>query len=75
AKLHGADVMVTAGSDEKCDKGIENGADHAENYRTGDWMAAAKEFTAKAGLDIIVDHVGADTLPQGVWALAKGVEL
>jgi NADPH:quinone reductase-like Zn-dependent oxidoreductase len=75
AKLHGADVMVTAGSDEKCDKGIENGADHAENYRTGDWMAAAKEFTAKAGLDIIVDHVGADTLPQGVWALAKGGRL
>ena len=75
AKLHGADVMVTAGSDEKCAQGLTNGADLAVNYNTDDWTASAKQFSAKAGLDIIVDHVGADTLPQGVWALAKGGRL
>ncbi|MFT7517534.1 MAG: NADPH:quinone reductase-like Zn-dependent oxidoreductase [Myxococcota bacterium] len=75
AKLHGADVMVTAGSDEKCAKGLANGADLAVNYNSDDWMASAKTFTSKAGLDIIVDHVGADTLPSGVWALAKGGRL
>lgn len=75
AKLHGADVMVTAGSDSKCAKGMANGADLAVNYSTDDWQAAAKQFTSKQGLDIIVDHVGADTLPLGVWALGKGGRL
>ena len=75
AKLHGADVMVTAGSDTKCAKGMVNGADLAVNYSTDDWQAAAKQFTSKQGLDIIVDHVGADTLPLGVWALGKGGRL
>jgi NADPH:quinone reductase-like Zn-dependent oxidoreductase len=75
AKLHGADVMVTAGSDTKCTKGMVNGADLAVNYSTDDWQAAAKQFTSKQGLDIIVDHVGADTLPLGVWALGKGGRL
>ena len=75
AKLHGADVMVTAGSDSKCDKGMANGADLAVNYSTDDWQATAKQFTSKQGLDIIVDHVGADTLPLGVWALGKGGRL
>ena len=45
------------------------------NYRDGDWMAEAKAWTGRAGLDVIVDHVGRDTLPQGVWALAKGGRL
>jgi NADPH:quinone reductase-like Zn-dependent oxidoreductase len=72
AKLFGADVMVTAGSAEKLALGLANGADFAVNYREQDWTAAAKTWTGKRGLDIIVDHVGVDTLPKGVWALAKG---
>ncbi|MDP7062532.1 MAG: zinc-binding dehydrogenase [Planctomycetota bacterium] len=72
AKLFGANVMVTAGSAEKCALGLKNGADLAVNYREDDWTAAAKSWTHKRGLDIIVDHVGVDTLPKGVWALAKG---
>jgi len=75
AKLYGSDVMVTAGSDAKCAKGMMNGADLAVNYSSEDWQAAAKQFTSKQGLDIIVDHVGADTLPLGVWALGKGGRL
>ena len=72
AKLWGAQVMVTAGSDDKVAKGIENGADHGVNYRSDDWTEAAKQWAGRAGLDIIVDHVGADTLPKGVWLLARG---
>lgn len=75
AKLHGAQVMVTAGSDDKVEKGLQNGADHGVNYRSGDWLKEARAWTGKRGLDVIVDHVGADTLPQGVWALAKGGRL
>ncbi|TAH34578.1 MAG: alcohol dehydrogenase [Planctomycetota bacterium] len=72
AKLWGARVMITAGSDEKVQKGLDNGAESGVNYRREDWTAAAKAWTGKKGLDIIVDHVGADTLPKGVWALARG---
>ena len=75
AKLHGAEVMVTAGSDEKVERGLANGADFGVNYRTTDWVQAAKTWTSKAGLDVIVDHVGVDTLPKGIWALAKGGRL
>jgi NADPH:quinone reductase-like Zn-dependent oxidoreductase len=75
ARLHGAEVMVTAGSDAKVARGIENGASCGVNYREEDWTTAAKAWTAKRGLDIIVDHVGVDTLPKGVWALAKGGRL
>ncbi len=75
AKLHGAAVMVTAGSEDKVRKGLDNGADFGVNYQTKDWCAAAKTWTQKAGLDIIVDHVGVDTLPKGIWALAKGGRL
>lgn len=72
AKLHGASVMVTAGSDEKVAQGLANGAEFGVNYREEDWTKAAKQWTQKAGLDVIVDHVGVDTLPKGIWALAKG---
>lgn len=75
AKLHGAAVMVTAGSEDKVQKGLANGADFGVNYRTSDWVEAAKQWTGKAGLDVIVDHVGVDTLPKGIWALAKGGRL
>jgi len=75
AKLHGASVMITAGSDEKVQLGLDNGADFGVNYRTEDWGKAAKAWTEKAGLDVIVDHVGVDTLPKGIWALAKGGRL
>ena len=56
--------MVTAGSDAKCQKGLENGADCAVNYETEDWCDFAKQFAQKKGLDIIVDHVGLNTLPH-----------
>jgi NADPH:quinone reductase-like Zn-dependent oxidoreductase len=75
AKLLGAEVMVTAGSDEKVAKGLANGADRGVNYRSGDWVKMVKEWTGRRGVDVIVDHVGRDTLPQGVWLLAKGGRL
>jgi len=75
ARFHGAEVMVTAGSEDKVARGLANGAVRGVNYREQDWVAAAKEWTGGRGLDIIVDHVGVDTLPKGIWALAKGGRL
>ncbi len=57
---------------QKVNKGLGNGADFGVNYQTQDWVIEARSWTQKQGLDIIVDHVGVDTLPKGLWQLAKG---
>jgi NADPH:quinone reductase-like Zn-dependent oxidoreductase len=54
--------MTTAGSDDKLDKAIALGADLAVNYRAEDVAARAREWTRGAGIDVIIDPVGA-----GVW--------
>jgi len=72
ARLHGARVFVTAGTDDKVQRGMANGAEAGVNYRDEDWVAAAKAWAGRDGIDILVDHVGADTLPKGVWLLARG---
>ncbi|HBF23570.1 MAG TPA: alcohol dehydrogenase [Planctomycetes bacterium] len=72
ARMWGAEVMVTAGTDSKVAQGCENGAEFGVNYLTEDWVKAGKRWTEGKGFDIIVDHVGIDTLPKGIWALAKG---
>ena len=75
AKLVGAEVLVTAGADDKLARARELGADHAVNYRTDDWTEAVRAWVGRRGVDVIVDHVGRDTLPQGVWLLARGGRL
>lgn len=63
-KLAGARVLVTAGSDEKCARCIEHGADVAINYRTEDFVEKAR------GVNVILDHIGARYLPRDLEALA-----
>jgi NADPH:quinone reductase-like Zn-dependent oxidoreductase len=75
ARLFGADVMVTAGSSDKVELGLKNGAHHAVNYRELDWATEAKRWAGRGGIDIVVDHVGLDTLPKGIWLLGRGGRL
>ncbi len=58
AKNFGAKVIVTAGSDEKCDACRKLGADTAINYNTTDFVPAVKEATGGKGADVILDMVG-----------------
>ncbi len=58
AKALGAKVIVTAGSDEKCDACLKLGADAAINYKTTDFVPAVKEITGGHGADVILDMVG-----------------
>ena len=65
AKLAGAKVIVTSSSDEKLQRASGIGADHAINYKATDDVAqCVKDITSGAGVDIIVDTVGAAT-----WAI------
>ncbi len=70
-KLIGAEVWVTSSSDEKLARARAMGADHTLNYRTADVAREIRAATGKAGVDVVVDNVGAATWKQSVAALAK----
>jgi NADPH2:quinone reductase len=57
AKAMGAQVVVTAGSDEKCAACLALGADHAINYKTHDFQDEVKRLTGGQGVDVILDMV------------------
>lgn len=71
AKAAGATVIVTAGSDDKCQACLALGADHAINYKTTDFVAETKRLTAGAGVDVILDMVAGDYVAREVEALAE----
>ncbi|KFZ04656.1 hypothetical protein V501_09112 [Pseudogymnoascus sp. VKM F-4519 (FW-2642)] len=63
AKLGGASkVIVTAGTDAKCDLCRSLGADVAVNYRTEKFADVVERETAGAGINLIIDLVG-----QNYW--------
>lgn len=59
-KALGARVIATAGSDEKVEFCRELGADHAINYRNGDWVEEVMDLTYGRGVDVAFDAVGGD---------------
>lgn len=65
----GSRVMATAGSTEKCRRCAELGAVRAINYREEDFVAAAREVTQGAGVDVILDMVGGSYLQRNLAAL------
>ena len=71
AKAFGATVIVTAGSDDKCAACVAQGADHAINYRTQDFVAEAKRLTAGRGVDVVLDMVGGDYIAREIECLAE----
>ena len=71
AKAFGVTVIVTAGSDEKCAACVQQGADHAINYKTQDFVAEVKRITGGRGVDVVLDMVGGDYLPREVECTAE----
>jgi NADPH2:quinone reductase len=69
-KAFGATVLVTAGSDDKCAACRALGADHAINYRTGDFVAEVKRFTEGRGAKVILDMVAGDYIAREIGCLA-----
>ncbi len=70
AKAHGARVIVTAGSDEKCAACVALGADHGINYKTQDFVAETKRLTNGRGADVVLDMVAGDYLGREVECTA-----
>ncbi|MGB0297682.1 MAG: NAD(P)H-quinone oxidoreductase, partial [bacterium] len=70
AHLHGAKVIITAGSEEKCRACLELGADHAINYREADFVNQVQEITSGKGVELILDMVGGDYIQKNISCLA-----
>jgi NADPH:quinone reductase-like Zn-dependent oxidoreductase len=73
AKLTGAEVIVTSSSDEKLSLSTQIGADHTINYEAvNDVAQSVKDITSGAGVDIVIDTVGAATWPIDFSAVRRG---
>jgi len=59
-KALGAQVIATAGAQEKLDFALEQGAAHAVNYSTPDWVDRVKEITEMRGAEVVYEPVGGD---------------
>ena len=71
AKALGSTVIVTAGSDEKCQACIALGADHAINYKTADFAEEVKKITGGKGVNVILDMVAGSYVAREVECLAE----
>jgi NADPH2:quinone reductase len=69
AKLFGARVIATASTEEKRGACLEEGADHAIDYRGG-FLDKVRELTAGRGVDIAYDPIGAQVTEESLRCLA-----
>lgn len=72
AKLLGARVIATAGSDAKLERARALGADHLVNYETQDFLAEVKRLTDRAGVEVVFEHVGKKTWERSILAAGIG---
>ncbi len=70
AKAFGANVITTAGSQEKCAACEALGADRTINYKEEDFLDVVKSVTNKRGVDVILDMVGGDYIEKNIKCLA-----
>lgn len=69
ARSEGITLIATAGSDEKCQLALDNGAAHAINYRTEDFAKRTREITNGKGVDVVMDSIGKDTFEGSLDSL------
>ncbi|MEA2939248.1 MAG: hypothetical protein QOC56_2752 [Alphaproteobacteria bacterium] len=75
AKAIGAMVITTVGDDAKAEKAKALGADHVINYRTERFEGVVRKLTAKKGVDVVFEHVGAETFQGSLLCLKRGGRL
>ena len=75
ARLVGANVITTAGSDEKVEKAKALGAQHGINYKTHDFLREVRRITHKRGVDVVIEHIGEDVWERSLLCLVAGGRL
>src|SRR6478735_6898112 len=75
AKAIGCTIITTVGDDSKIERVKALGADHVINYRTDRFEGAVRKITAKKGVDVVFEHVGAETFNGSLLCLKRGGRL
>ncbi|MFC5422107.1 MAG: NADPH:quinone oxidoreductase [Stutzerimonas stutzeri] len=75
AKAIGCTVYTTVGDDEKGEKAKALGADFVVNYKTERFEGEVRRLTKRKGVDVVFEHVGADTWNGSLLCLKRGGRL
>ena len=72
AKRAGARIIVTSSGAQKLKDALAAGADVAINYTASDWEQQVREAAGPGGIDLILDHSGAQTIPAAIRLVRAG---
>jgi NADPH:quinone reductase-like Zn-dependent oxidoreductase len=75
ARLHGARVIATAGSEQKLERARALGAAEVIHHHQQDIAEEIKRLTNRRGVDVVIEHVGEATWGRSVRSLARGGRL
>ncbi|MEE7457735.1 NADPH:quinone oxidoreductase [Methylorubrum populi] len=75
AKAIGCTVYTTVGDDTKGEKARALGADHVVNYREERFEGEVRRLTKRKGVDVVFEHVGAETWNGSLLCLKRGGRL
>ena len=75
AKAAGATVITTVGTDDKAAKARALGADHVVNYNEERFESRVRQITGRRGVDVVFEHVGADTWEGSMLSMRRGGRL
>jgi alcohol dehydrogenase len=75
AKAMDCSVITTVGSEDKAERARALGADHVINYREERFEGVVRKLTGKKGVDVVFEHVGADTFNGSLLSLKRGGRL
>lgn len=70
AKAFQANVIITAGSPEKCQFCLDLGANAAINYNNQDYVSECLRLTQQTGVNVILDMIGGDYFPKNLQCMA-----
>ncbi|MCL5044252.1 MAG: zinc-binding dehydrogenase [Deltaproteobacteria bacterium] len=71
ARLAGARAIATAGSDDKLELARSLGAEAAINYRKQDFVEEVRRLTGRRGVDVVLEHIGAETFERSIYCLSR----
>ena len=75
AKLAGARVLTTVGSDDKIPKAVALGADAVINHAKENVADRVKQLTEGRGVNVVIEHIGPEVWDSSLESLAKGGRL
>ena len=75
AKAFNSNIIITAGSADKCQFCIDLGADAAINYKDQDFVTEVKRLTHNNGVDVILDMIGGDYFPRNLQCMGFDARL